>query len=667
MLAVSVGLIAFSAAGLRAAPPPAPIWVLEMAARPTPPMAAGAPAVVLLDEWNHEVLPDGRAVLTVRHAVRILNRSGAEQASASVFYQDKADSVKTTDAWLVREGKAVTPPKKREWADVSAASNGAIFDESRKRTISYEDVVCLGDVFAYETRIERRMLFGQVQNRWHSTLPTLVDRFILRLPPGWSCEVVARTGNAVGLLQEKVEGQTRTWELFDRPYRPDEPAMADGARLDALVAVNFVPPKDAAGSALFVPRDWAAAADWDWKNSLGQCDTNAALAAEARRLTADCADQLARIRALSRAVQQLRYVGVNKNLAIGHGYRPQKATEVFARGWGDCKDKANLLVALLREVGIEAYLASAQTEDGRLVNPGWPSLSQFNHAIVAIRVDDTVRLDPIVDVPGAGRLLFFDATSHTVLLGDLPWELQGSKVQVIFPGNTGLTTLPVLPTERFHLFEAALELELVGTGVVGKCTMGGPGRAGAYWRGLALWKTEKEQREYFEERIGKSVRGSQIRSVAATEDPVTGDRRVAVEFSAPRFGQSMPGVGLIVRLDLLGRDNVPAFPELERRLPIGLTPALVRDVIRIRLPDCYVVEEIPKTVQLQTPYGKYSSTYEVSDRTVVVHRSLMLENRMVPVDEYAALKKFLADVAKADRASVVLRQAEVAGAAVPAK
>jgi hypothetical protein len=80
-----------------------------------------------------------------------------------------------------------------------------------------------------------------------------------------------------------------------------------------------------------------------------------------------------------------------------------------------------------------------------------------------------------------------------------------------------------------------------------------------------------------------------------------------------------------------------------------------------------VVEEIPKTVQLQTPYGKYSSTYEVSDRTVVVHRSLMLENRMVPVDEYAALKKFLADVAKADRASVVLRQAEVAGAAVPAK
>jgi hypothetical protein len=290
-----------------------------------------APAVVLLDEWNHEVLPDGRAVLTVRHAVRILNRSGAEQASASVFYQDKADSVKTTDAWLVREGKAVTPPKKREWADVSAASNGAIFDESRKRTISYEDVVCLGDVFAYETRIERRMLFGQVQNRWHSTLPTLVDRFILRLPPGWSCEVVARTGNAVGLLQEKVEGQTRTWELFDRPYRPDEPAMADGARLDALVAVNFVPPKDAAGSALFVPRDWAARG-LGLEEQPGQCDTNAALAAEARRLTADCADQLARIRALSRAVQQLRYVGVNKNLAIGHGYRPQKATEVFAEG-----------------------------------------------------------------------------------------------------------------------------------------------------------------------------------------------------------------------------------------------------------------------------------------------------------------------------------------------
>ena len=667
-LAAVVGLIvlALGPAWLRAAPPPAPAWVLEVAARPNLPTAASAPAVVLFDEWNHEVLPDGRMVLTVRHVVRILNRSGAEQASASVYYRDKDDSVKATNAWLVREGKTVTPPKKREWADVSAASSGAIFDESRKRTISYEDVVCLGDVFAYETRVERRMLFGQVQNLWHCSLPTLVDRFVLRLPPGWSCVVVARAGNAAGQLKETVAGQTRTWELLDRPYRPDEPAMADGARLDALVAINLAPPQAGAGSAPFVPRDWAAAADWDWKNSLGQCDTNAALAAEAKKLTADCADPLARIRALSRYVQQLRYVGVNKNLAIGHGYRPRKATEVLARGWGDCKDKANLMVALLREVGIEAFLASAQTEEGRLVNPDWPSLNQFNHAIVAIRVDDTVKLEPIVDVPGAGRLLFFDATSPTVLLGDLPWALQGSKVQVVFPGNSGLTTLPVLPTERFHVFESTLDLELAGTGAVGKCTMGGPGRAGAFWRGLALWRTEKEQREYFEERIGKGLRGAQIQAVSASDDPVTGDRRVAVEFTAPRFGQSMPGVGLIVRLDLLGRDYVPAFPEIDRSLPIGLTPALARDEIRLRLPDGYAVEEMPKAVQLQSAFGRYSCAYETSDRTLVVHRSLQLEDRIVPVAEYAALKKFLGEVAKADRSSVVLRQTAEAAPAAPA-
>ncbi len=655
-LAALVGLVVLASAGLHAAAPAAPAWVLEMAARSTPSTVAGAPAVVLLDEWNHEVLPDGRVALTVRHVVRILNRSGAAQARASVFYRDKDDSVKATNAWLVRDGKTVTPPKKREWADVSAASIGAIFDESRKRAISYEDVVCLGDVFAYETRVERRMLFGQVQNVWHCSLPTLVDRFVLKVPPGWSCEVAARSGTAVGLLKETVAGQTRTWELLDRPYRPDEPAMADGARLDALVAVNLVPPAESAGSAPFVPRDWAAAADWDWQNSLGQCDTDAALAAEARKLTADCADPLARIRALSRYVQQLRYVGVNKNLALGHGYRPRKATEVFARGWGDCKDKANLMVALLREVGIEAFLASAQTEEGRLVNPDWPSLNQFNHAIVAIRVDDTVKLEPIVDVPGAGRLLFFDATSQTALLGDLPWALQGSKVQVIFPGNKGLTTLPVLPIDRFHVFETKLELELTGAGAVGKCTTGGPGRAGAFWRGFALWKTEKEQREYLEERIGKGLRGAQIREFSATDDPVTGERRVAVDLAVPRFGQPMPGVGLIVRLDLLGRDNVPAFPELERRLPIGLTPALVRETIRIRLPEGYAVEEMPKAVQLQTPYGTYSSAYDFAERTVVVQRTLRLEDRTVPVAEYAALRKFLGDVAKADRSSLVLRQ-----------
>ena len=41
-----------------------------------------------------------------------------------------------------------------------------------------------------------------------------------------------------------------------------------------------------------------------------------------------------------------------------------------------------------------------------------------------------------------------------------------------------------------------------------------------------------------------------------------------------------------------------------------------------------------------------------------VQRSLLIEERIVPISEYAALKKFLGEVAKADHSSVVLRQSD---------
>jgi len=62
--------------------------------------------------------------------------------------------------------------------------------------------------------------------------------------------------------------------------------------------------------------------------------------------------------------------------------------------------------------------------------------------------------------------------------------------------------------------------------------------------------------------------------------------------------------------------------------------------------------------QLNSPYGHYESSYAVTDGVVIAHRTLRLEDRVVPVSEYAALRKFLGDVAKADHSSVVLRKGE---------
>ena len=67
-----------------------------------------------------------------------------------------------------------------------------------------------------------------------------------------------------------------------------------------------------------------------------------------------------------------------------HGYKPYKVTQVLARRFGDCKDKASLLIALLREVGVDAELVLVRTRRGGRLDPEPASLAVFDHAIVYV-------------------------------------------------------------------------------------------------------------------------------------------------------------------------------------------------------------------------------------------------------------------------------------------
>ena len=44
-----------------------------------------------------------------------------------------------------------------------------------------------------------------------------------------------------------------------------------------------------------------------------------------------------------------------------YSYKPYPVSQIYARRFGDCKDKASLMIALLRAAGIEAEIALVRT------------------------------------------------------------------------------------------------------------------------------------------------------------------------------------------------------------------------------------------------------------------------------------------------------------------
>jgi transglutaminase-like putative cysteine protease len=88
--------------------------------------------------------------------------------------------------------------------------------------------------------------------------------------------------------------------------------------------------------------------------------------------------------ALDFVQEQIRYLG----LEMGESsHRPSLPDEVLERRYGDCKDKARLLISLLRELGIEAHPALVNTHSGVYLTDTLPSQHSFDHAMVLARLE----------------------------------------------------------------------------------------------------------------------------------------------------------------------------------------------------------------------------------------------------------------------------------------
>ena len=127
--------------------------------------------------------------------------------------------------------------------------------------------------------------------------------------------------------------------------------------------------------------------------------------------------------------REVRYTGIEFGEAA---LMPHDPAEVLSHKYGDCKDKATLLVAMLRAAGIPADVALLNAGSRTDVPPDLPGMGMFDHAIVFVPAD---RAHKTPD-------LWIDATARYARLGQLPGADQGRMALIARPETTGLTKTP---------------------------------------------------------------------------------------------------------------------------------------------------------------------------------------------------------------------------------
>jgi len=474
-----------------------PTWIQEIATVPSP---AGPPAHVLLREESVVAERSGRQTTTTRSVIRILTAEGSKMARAGITYDAANAQVVSYRAWLLSPTGDLYEFSPSEFTD-RVVNQGELHSSLRQRTVATQAEP--GSVFAYEATVVAQSVFNQFEFEFQPDgLPVARSRFSLTSPPGMA--VRSHLFDAT----PTVDGQT--WTAYHLPAR-----SAASPRLAITLGSAFA--------------TWSDVGAWLASQAEPAARVTPAIAARAASQS---------VVALAAFVQGLRYVAVNANINQGEGFRPRDADSALALGYGDCKDKANLLRALLRARGVDSWLVAVNATDRLRVRPEWPSPRLFNHAILA------------VSTPGG--LQYFDPSDPYTPFGQLPVALQNSPALLFAPGAMLATT----PVGDIAVVERSVHLAITADGKIGG-------------------------------RVLESSRGQ----VAAEY------RAKLIDYPGIQVRDEFPGDGLHLYYELTASLRT-AGPELLILKPFLLaefaSPVSFRETVEITLPPEFLVEELPE-------------------------------------------------------------------------
>ena len=626
----------------------APAWLKQVAAQKSPTYDRKVPAVALHDESTMTVSSDGRVRKVSTYAVRILTREGRAFASALTYYETGSDKVKEMRAWLIRPDGSVKKYGKDETVD-AVTSLDDVYNDTRARRITAADDADAGYVFGYTTTTEERAMFPQANWYFQTHIPVLLSRFTLNVPAGWRAAAVTFNHARV---EPAVSGDTYTWELRDLAPIEPEPESPSITTLAPRLAVNYGPAPGATAPGGRTFETWADVSRWYSELADPQAEPDDDIALKARELTANAKTELEKIRAIGRFVQNISYISIQ--IGIG-GYRPHRAAEVFAKKYGDCKDKATLMRAMLRAVGLKSYPVLIFSGDNTYVREEWASPTQFNHCIIAVKVSDETQAPSVVAHAALGRLLIFDATDDNTPVGDLPDHEQGSFALVAAGEQGSLMRMPVTPPEANRLDREA-EVTLTPDGDISAVLRErSVGQSAARERSMYRQLSRPDYQKMIEGWVTTSgATLARFSKIEPADGHADGRFSLDVEFSAPRYAQSMANRLLVFKPVFVSHTGVRVVAEKGRKHPLVLRSRAFTEIVRVKLPDGFEVDEVPDGVKLDSDFGSYTASFEIKDGQLLFKRTLVQRAATVPANKYQSLRDFFGRINALEQSPVVL-------------
>jgi transglutaminase-like putative cysteine protease len=437
--------------------------------------------------------PDGRAVTFDDEYIKVLTEKGRREAmTRSVHFTLPYSTAVVHRAEIIRPDGTVRSvdlaSQSRVMVDPGQMSANIYNPNALIRQVSLPDVE-IGDLVHFF--IEYRLLKPRVPNTWsdYSVLEytSPIRRLTLEVdaPRALPLATIALKDEVEGTveyaLERRGERDLHRWVARDVPRMYREPNMPPLHTVVQRLLVSTIP-------------DWPAISRWYWTLSKPRLDAiTPDMEDKVRELTegADGDDQI--IERLFRFVaQQVRYMGITTE-EEAPGYEPHDVCVTFRNRYGVCRDKAALLVSMLRLAGLDAFPVLIHTGPKKDEDVPQPF---FNHAITAVLRDD-------------GSYTLMDPTDENTRVLR-PSYLDNKSYLVARPDGDELRTSPVSPAED-NLVRIRTAARLArGGGLKAESTLHFEGVNDGVYRNFLARRKPEERRRFFESRLESALPGAEI-------------------------------------------------------------------------------------------------------------------------------------------------------------
>ena len=604
--------------------------------------------VVILNEATKVAYnPDGSYDRTVESWVKVLTEKGRrDESEVSLNY-----SKRYGEAAILYVGAIDADGRERE-IDVSATmkdstDNGSmsenIYDPLDRRIMCTVPGVKVGDTIHVKTM--RRELKPRCEGKWSGLAvaewrcPIVRSSFEVTAPAELPLMRVALRnplGNMTTNVTRRADGSTvYLFAATNSPQAFAEPDMPPLYTQVQNVRVSTV-------------KDWPEVSRWYW----GLCEphmakTNAALSAKVEELGRDMR------RIFTFVSQEIRYMGLTME-DTSPGYAPHDIDVTFAHRYGVCRDKAALLVAMLRMAGYDAFPVLIHV--GAKLDPDVPQ-PFFNHAIVAVE-----RTGKGKDLKAAGfedeRYILMDPTNENAK--DLFPAYESDKSYIVCrPDGDVLRTSPV-PTAEHNAVRVSTRATLSKDGsLFMESDIALDGINDTAYRAALVRKTPDERVKFFERAAKALSSGAElVRCTIEPGDLQDTDSPMRVHFAAklPEAvlrGETRDELSVPFLTRALGMSNflLAGSTSLERRrfpLALDATAGAVDDV-EIDLGGAVGEPlELP-SAEASAPGYSFVRRYSVTNGVLKAQRRLSVSRVEFPQSDYNALREAIKSVEAAGR------------------